>query len=156
MSQCGTPLYIPPEIIIANTVPYDPRKADIWCLGVTMFAIISFRYPFTKRDYKILYKQQLKKSWIFKRVYTCFSIDAFELIQCMLEPIPKKRYTATQVIKHNWIKSYSKSDDNNNCLINLKEINSVKNFKVLDNKKIGNNLEDDENFNLIKINKLKN
>lgn len=72
MSQCGTPLFIAPEVIIADKCPYDPRKADVWSLGVTMFAIISYRYPFTKRDYKILYRQQLRRSWLSKRVYTCF------------------------------------------------------------------------------------
>lgn len=111
MSQCGTPLFIAPEVIIADKCPYDPRKADVWSLGVTMFAIISYRYPFTKRDYKILYRQQLRRSWQSKRVYTCFSVDAFDLIQCMLEPMPKKRYTASQVLQHRWIRSAEQTDD---------------------------------------------
>lgn len=33
MSQCGTPLYIAPEVIIADKCPYDTRKADVWSLG---------------------------------------------------------------------------------------------------------------------------
>lgn len=72
-----------------------------------MFAIISYRFPFTKRNYKILYRQQLKRSWMSKRVYNCFSIDAFDLIMCMLEPIPKKRITAAQIMKHRWVNNYS-------------------------------------------------
>lgn len=75
-----------------------------------MFAIISYRYPFTKRDYKVLYRQQLKRSWMSKRVYTCFSIEAFDLIKCMLEPMPKKRYTAKEIMQHKWIKSYRDKD----------------------------------------------
>lgn len=113
MSQCGTPLYIPPEVIIADKCPYDPRKADIWSLGVTMFSIVSYRYPFTKRDYKVLYKQQLKRTWISKRIYTCFSEDAFDLMKYMLEPMPKKRFTATQVLQHDWIRKFLKNRDNN-------------------------------------------
>lgn len=111
MSQCGTPLFIAPEVIIADKCPYDPRKADVWSLGVTMFAIISYRYPFTKRDYKILYRQQLRRSWQSKRVYTCFSVDAFDLIQRMLEPMPRKRYTASQVMQHRWVRSAELMDD---------------------------------------------
>lgn len=110
-SQCGTPLFIAPEVIIADKCPYDPRKADVWSLGITMFAIISYRYPFTKRDYKTLYRQQLRRSWLSKRVYTCFSVDALDLINCMLEPMPKKRYTATQVMQHRWINSDYKTVD---------------------------------------------
>ena len=116
------------EVIIADRCPYDPRKADIWSLGVAMFAIISYRYPFTRSDYKILYKQQLKRSWLTKRVYTCFSVDAFDLIKCMLEPMPKKRLTASQVIQHRWIKNYL---NNNSGIEDLKSEASFSSNKLL-------------------------
>lgn len=45
--QCGTPLYMAPEIL--NGMYYD-RQVDIWSLGVTMFEAILSKPPFFGKD----------------------------------------------------------------------------------------------------------
>ena len=44
MTQCGTPLYMPPEII--NNEEYD-TKVDIWSMGCLIFEMMSGKMPFT-------------------------------------------------------------------------------------------------------------
>ncbi len=41
----GTPAYLAPEIVAGQ--PYHGRQADIWALGVTLYALLTGRMPFT-------------------------------------------------------------------------------------------------------------
>lgn len=41
---CGTPSYTPPEIIKRQT--YDAELVDVWCLGVTLYAMLAAQLPF--------------------------------------------------------------------------------------------------------------
>jgi BR serine/threonine kinase len=40
--QCGSAHYMAPEVITGGE--YDPRKSDIWSLGVILFTLISVRF----------------------------------------------------------------------------------------------------------------
>jgi serine/threonine protein kinase len=42
---CGTPNYLAPEIL--NEGKFDGYASDIWAMGVTLFALVAGRYPFT-------------------------------------------------------------------------------------------------------------
>ncbi len=41
---CGTPSYIPPEI--CKKTSYDAELADVWSLGVTLYAMLAAQLPF--------------------------------------------------------------------------------------------------------------
>ena len=41
---CGTPSYTAPEII--RKQHYDPELVDVWCLGVTLYAMLAAKLPF--------------------------------------------------------------------------------------------------------------
>jgi serine/threonine protein kinase len=45
---CGTPSYMPPEII--KRTPYDGELADVWSLGVTLYAMLSAKLPFESEN----------------------------------------------------------------------------------------------------------
>ncbi len=38
-TTCGTPSYVAPEILKHQS--YDPELVDVWCLGVTLYAMLA-------------------------------------------------------------------------------------------------------------------
>lgn len=43
---CGTLLYCSPENLATNNGNYSSKKADMWSLGVVLFAMITGKWPF--------------------------------------------------------------------------------------------------------------
>lgn len=50
---CGTPSYMSPEIV--NKVEYSGPPADIWALGVLLYAMLCGTFPFKGQTDKELY-----------------------------------------------------------------------------------------------------
>lgn len=51
---CGSYAYASPEIL--KGIPYQPQFADIWSMGVVLFAMVFGRLPFDDSNYKELIK----------------------------------------------------------------------------------------------------
>lgn len=48
MTACGSPCYAPPEML--EMKGYDPLKADIWSLGIILYAMCFGYLPFDHTD----------------------------------------------------------------------------------------------------------
>jgi MAP/microtubule affinity-regulating kinase len=55
---CGTPSYMAPEIV--SKEEYAGPPADVWALGVLLFALLCGKFPFRGKDDKELYKKICK------------------------------------------------------------------------------------------------
>ena len=55
---CGTPSYMAPEIV--SKVEYAGPPADVWALGVLLFALLCGRFPFKGQNDKELYTKICK------------------------------------------------------------------------------------------------
>uniref|UniRef100_A0AAY4DBT7 non-specific serine/threonine protein kinase n=1 Tax=Denticeps clupeoides TaxID=299321 RepID=A0AAY4DBT7_9TELE len=53
---CGTPCYLAPEVL--QQKPYDPKKADIWSLGMVLYYMAIGAKPFNTSSVNALLKMQ--------------------------------------------------------------------------------------------------
>ena len=52
---CGTPSYMPPEIV--SKVAYYGKPADIWALGILLFKMLTGNFPFKGRNDRELFRK---------------------------------------------------------------------------------------------------
>ena len=50
---CGTPVYMSPEIV--DKKPHNYFKADVWALGIVLYALLSGKFPFKGENNKDLF-----------------------------------------------------------------------------------------------------
>jgi serine/threonine protein kinase len=96
--QCGTPAYIAPEII--RKKGYSGFKADVWSLGVLLYAMVYGAMPFKANNIDGLHEKILTRDCDLSD--TSVSPEAKELIEGMLTLIPEDRMSLDQVANHHW------------------------------------------------------
>lgn len=105
-TYCGSVAYVAPEVI--NRRPYDPRKADMWSLGVIIYTMLSKANPFHNSVLSLLYRDQIERNWKFSgRCSLLLSAELKEMLKMLLEPIPGERWDIEQFFNSNWIKKFS-------------------------------------------------
>jgi MAP/microtubule affinity-regulating kinase len=52
---CGTPSYMAPEIV--KRTPYLGKPADVWSLGILLYALICGKFPFKSPRNRQLFKR---------------------------------------------------------------------------------------------------
>lgn len=101
----GSPDYVAPEIL--SHVPYTLCKADVWSLGVCLFAMLFAELPFSLEERvnaslnndphpTLVFPENLKEP---------ICEDAKDLIKKMLAVDPDERPLLQDVIHHPWLKS---------------------------------------------------
>lgn len=103
--QCGTPAYIAPEIISEGG--YSGFAADIWSLGVLLYAMLCGTVPFKAQSMHELH--HLIQGGSFEYPYNLMhvlSLEARDLINRMLIVNPKDRISISEILKHPWIQLY--------------------------------------------------
>jgi len=127
---CGTPSYMPPEIV--NKQEYIGPYADMWSIGILMYTILCGQYPFKGENDRELYKKISSGIFSFP---TFISHNARDLITNLLQVDPKKRFTCEQMAND---KFFSISYTNNYNTINYSESNEIlDNTNEILNKKYG-------------------
>jgi len=91
---CGTPSYMAPEII-AKKEYYGP-PADVWSLGVILYAMLSGKFPFKGSTEKDLFANITKGIYIPP---AAVSIAARNLLSKLLNVSPIRRPTCDEVMK---------------------------------------------------------
>ncbi|KAA6395278.1 MAG: putative serine/threonine protein kinase [Streblomastix strix] len=101
-SVAGTPHYLAPELFKQSFIL--TRKVDIYALGVTIYRILTHRYPVSYIDRKDLQKKMTKLKCI-DRPSEIKDDMLWNLLSQMLEFDPNKRITASDALQHPYFTS---------------------------------------------------
>ena len=96
-TPCGSPAYAAPEVICGEQ--YDGRMADMWSLGVMLFALITGELPWKGTNQIHIYNQIKNAQFDIPEGVSTFGQD---LIRKLLVPEPTLRLTATEALGHPW------------------------------------------------------
>ena len=97
---CGTPLYLPPEMVSETG---HNEKADIWCIGVLLFELSTGKVPFEGNDYTtVKYNiSRLNISWP-----SDIEPDIKDLVSKILKKNPNERLSIEKILSHNFFTKY--------------------------------------------------
>ncbi|KAL8232544.1 hypothetical protein R6Q57_002322 [Mikania cordata] len=102
----GSPYYMAPEVLKRS---YGP-EIDIWSAGVILYILLCGVPPFWAESEQGVAQAILRGLIDFKREpWPSVSEGAKSLVRQMLEPDPKLRLTAKQVLEHPWLQNAKKA-----------------------------------------------
>lgn len=110
-TPCGSACYAAPEIIrsgvdmsIAGFYScYDGRKSDAWSCGVILYAMLTGYLPWTRyRNQVSLFQQILDGDFV---IPDHVPVQAAFLIRMLMEVIPENRFSLTDALASEWMKS---------------------------------------------------
>jgi serine/threonine protein kinase len=99
----GTELYCAPEVL--RRVPYDGKLADIWSLGVILFALISGCLPVDHPSTADEKFRRLSKGQLNYRPWEMFSGPVKECLIGLLQVTPEKRMPLQAVRKSAFLRN---------------------------------------------------
>jgi len=94
-TSCGSPHYASPEVVMGKK--YDGRSADIWSMGVVLYALLTGRLPFDDDNMQQLLAKV--KTGVFA-MPEWLPRDVQDLLSRMLTVEPAKRITLQQIKAH--------------------------------------------------------
>ena len=124
-SKTYIPLFVPPELLQGV---YDD-KSDVWSVGVILYIMIAGYSPIKGETTAEMFKQISRKKVNFHdQIWKSVSDEIKDLLKHMLCDI-SNRYTAQQVLDHDWVKNCAPNGSNE----------SIKNFDFDSFKKLSAN-----------------
>ena len=127
--KCGTPMYMAPEIILANDDNgYKGFPVDIWSSGITLYIMLSGSLPFNiknknnnKEDMALNSIKNKNNNFLQNQIVNVkpkeienISIEAKNLLKGLLNKNPSKRLTCSQILNHPWLKHSNNNMDSLN------------------------------------------
>ncbi|XP_044505230.1 calcium-dependent protein kinase 32-like [Mangifera indica] len=102
----GSPYYMAPEVLKRN---YGP-EVDVWSAGVILYILLCGVPPFWAETEQGVAQAIIRSVIDFKRdPWPKVSDNAKDLVRKMLDPDPRKRLTAQQVLEHPWLQNAKKA-----------------------------------------------
>ncbi|KAM3850294.1 testis-specific serine/threonine-protein kinase 2-like, partial [Diretmus argenteus] len=98
-TNCGTINYMAPEVI--KKIPYDPKAADVWSMGVTLYVMLTGYLPFNPLDERLLQRQMEHR--IAYPITLSVSPEVKDLILRMLHPVAEERIQLDGILNHPWV-----------------------------------------------------
>lgn len=103
----GTACYMAPERLSGGSYSY---ASDIWSFGLILLELIIGRYPYDKSDNYFKLLSNIMNEQAPSVPEGDFSDDLAEFVNLCLDKDPMRRPTATDLLKHHWLRQ-SPADD---------------------------------------------
>ncbi|XP_047321912.1 calcium-dependent protein kinase 7-like [Impatiens glandulifera] len=104
----GSPYYMAPEVLKRS---YGP-EVDVWSAGVVLYILLCGVPPFWAETEQGVAQAIIRSVVDFKREpWPNVSDGAKDLVRKMLEPDPKRRLTAHDVLEHPWLQNAKKASN---------------------------------------------
>ncbi|PXF41344.1 CBL-interacting serine/threonine-protein kinase 8 [Gracilariopsis chorda] len=98
-TQCGTPKYMAPEIIVSAADGYDGEKIDAWECGMVLYALLAGYLPFHGDDDLEVFQSILRGRVLFP---DHFSPSVRDVLSKLLCKDPKQRSSLRDIQLHPW------------------------------------------------------
>ncbi|ANQ10382.1 CAMK/CAMKL protein kinase [Plasmodium coatneyi] len=109
----GTLSYAAPEVLGCNTTcGYSSQKADVWSLGIILYAMLFGLLPFDNegKNLKDAYNAIIKNKIVYpKHRINKISMNARNLLSGMLTINPDNRLSLDEVVNHEWLADTGKT-----------------------------------------------
>ena len=96
--RCGSSCYFSPESLISSS--YYGKPADIWALGVILYALVDGSLPWNYKDSSRMFEQITKGDFPMPK---SLSFQCQDLIKRILVPDPNQRITIESILIHPWL-----------------------------------------------------
>jgi len=94
------PVYLfSPERISLARLGYSGKAADIWCLGVILYVLLTAQFPFVAAKTSILFRMISMGQY---KLQPCLSLPAQCLVKCLLRTGPSQRLMVQNIRRHPW------------------------------------------------------
>ncbi|KAH0596785.1 hypothetical protein MHUMG1_05093 [Metarhizium humberi] len=105
-TACGSPHYAAPELL--KNRQYRGDRADIWSMGVILYAMLSATLPFDDPDLRVMMAKTKKGHYEMPKG---LSPEAEDLIRRMLQVNPERRITMKDIWRHPLVQKYKYLDE---------------------------------------------
>ncbi|OHT07097.1 CAMK family protein kinase [Tritrichomonas foetus] len=132
-TPCGSPCYASPECISGKS--YDGKTSDIWSAGVILYACVTGKLPWTKRNQTQLFAQIKSGQYIIPNY---LSENCRDLIARLMTVDYRKRISIEEALDHPFLKDIqipdNSTDPNQFYYVSLRKIDRFfridKNFRI--------------------------
>mmetsp|Transcript_11707 Transcript_11707/g.28520 ORF Transcript_11707/g.28520 Transcript_11707/m.28520 type:complete len:243 (+) Transcript_11707:2-730(+) len=126
-TACGTPGYVAPEILQNQGFGVE---VDCWSVGVILYILLCGFPPFYEEELPKLFSTIMQGKYDFPSPWwDNVSDDAKDLVQKLLVVDPKARYTADDVLEHQWITTSAPTEQLSEAMKSLKKYNANRKLK---------------------------
>jgi calcium-dependent protein kinase len=125
----GSAFYVAPEVLRRSYVP----QVDIWSCGIILYILLSGVPPFWGETENQIFDAIRKSELEFKDdPWPLISESAKDCVRRMLEKNPRKRATAKEILRHEWLKENGVAST---APLNNAVVDRIKGFSAMNNMK---------------------
>lgn len=99
---CGSAAYAPPEIV--GGIPYHPKKADVWSMGIILAIMLFAAMPFGDSNMKKLREdQKARRMNVDGEVFKKLSPECKDVLSACLTPDVDLRPDVEKIYNMQWL-----------------------------------------------------